>query len=149
MKETNTPFTECAICGRNIELPASAEQAELSNSDNKYYSHGIPPGHVSQGWFYIGADCFRTKVVHNHTGANLKVKISELACVVRCYTFNDGSKVTWRPADLTGKAHGLFNVSINIKDETGGSISTEQHEGPPSEHASLHHLKKALKALRG
>jgi hypothetical protein len=75
-------------------------------------------------------------------------KISALACVSRRYEFNDGSVVLWRPVDDSNKAHGIFRVDIAVKMADGGvRVTWEERQGPPSESASLHWLKWAIKNM--
>jgi hypothetical protein len=78
----------------------------------------------------------------------MKAKLSSLKCVKRRYEFNDGSIVLWTPADDTQKAHGSFRVDIVIKKDNGLVRSTLAiRQGPPSESASLHWLKWAIRDM--
>ena len=73
------------------------------------------------------------------------LNLSTLACIKRSYDFNDGSNVQWTPDDNSGKTRGMFTVRICIKRD-GRIIGVCHHKsGPPSETASLHWLKWALK----
>lgn len=50
---------QCEFCGKNIN-PATAKEVELSNTDGRYYREGdLPQGHISQGFFTVGSDCFK------------------------------------------------------------------------------------------
>jgi hypothetical protein len=51
----------CAICGKTIT--AKSFDAELSTENNEYYAEGVPKSHASQGWFDIGAGCFKKHVI--------------------------------------------------------------------------------------
>lgn len=61
MQKKNETAATCEICGKKIK--GDSQQAELSSTDNKYYSDGVPAGHASQGWFDIGPDCFKKKTI--------------------------------------------------------------------------------------
>jgi|SRR6185312_2626138 len=69
-------------------------------------------------------------------------------CVKRKYEFSDGSVVMWTPADDSQKAHGQFRVDIYLKSCGPIRVSWSMREGPPSEAASLHWLKWAIKEAK-
>lgn len=69
-------------------------------------------------------------------------------CIKRKYEFSDGSVVIWTPADESQKAHGQFRVDICLKGHGPIRASWAYREGPPSEAASLHWLKWAIKEVR-
>ncbi len=74
----------------------------------------------------------------------MKPQLSQIKCVKRRYDFNDGSLVMWEPDDDSGKAHGMFTVSIRLDQKyCRGDIRVARlrKSGPPSEAASLHWLK--------
>ena len=61
MTTTTKTFGECGCCGKKIDL-ATAQAAEMT-INGKWYAEGkMPASEESQGFFDLGAGCYRAKV---------------------------------------------------------------------------------------
>ena len=61
MTTTTKTYGECGCCGKKIDL-ATAKAAEMAISGKWYADGKMPEGETSQGFFDLGAGCFKRKV---------------------------------------------------------------------------------------